>query len=275
MASRVAVVTGSNKGVGFATVRALCKHFNGDVFLLARDEKRGKAAVEALKNEGLNPKFHLLDITSISSIKTLASFLKTEYGGLDVLVNNAGIAYKNEDPTPFPEQAKNTIKINFFATLDVCHELFPLLRPHARVVNVTSSAGKLSRIPGKELQQKFLAESLTEDELCNLMNQFVEDAKSGIHAEKGWGNSAYVVSKVGVSALTFLQHKSFLQDPRPDIVINAVHPGFVDTDMTSHKGHLTPDQGAEAPSYCALLPANIESPRGQFIWCDKTIATFL
>ncbi|KFM77920.1 Carbonyl reductase [NADPH] 1, partial [Stegodyphus mimosarum] len=275
MVTKVAVVTGSNKGIGFAIVRALCRSFDGHVYLTARDEGRGRAAVKLLEQEGLNPRFHLLDISCSESIKTLASFLKAEYDGLDVLVNNAAIAYKVADTTPFSEQAENTIKTNFFATLNVCHNLFPLLRPHARVVNVSSSAGKLSRITSKELQQKFLSEDLTEDELCALMKQFVEDAKTGVHEVKGWGSSAYCVSKVGLNALTFIQHRKFLQDPRPDIVINAVHPGYVDTDMSSHKGPLTSDQGAEAPTYCALLPPNIDSPRGQFIWNDKTITPWL
>ncbi|KFM77919.1 Carbonyl reductase [NADPH] 1, partial [Stegodyphus mimosarum] len=94
----------------------------------------------------------------------LASFLKDQYGGLDVLVNNAAITYKMADTAPFSEQAENTIKINFFATLNVCHHLFPLLRPHARVVNVSSSEGKLSHIPNPELRQKLSSETLTEEE---------------------------------------------------------------------------------------------------------------
>lgn len=275
MTAKVAVVTGSNKGIGFAIVRALCSKFDGDVFLTARNETRGRNAVKELEKEGLHPKFHLLDISSLESIKSLASYLKEHYGGLDLLVNNAAIAYKVIDPTPFSEQAENTIKVNFFDTLNVCHELYPLLKPHARVVNVTSSCGRLSLIPSKELQQKFLSDTLTEQELCELMNQFVSDAKAGTNEEKGWGNSAYVVSKVGVNALTFIQHRKFTEDPRADIVINAVHPGYVDTDMSSHKGPLTPDQGAVAPVYCALLPPNVESPRGQFIWFDKTVAAWL
>ncbi|GFT76009.1 carbonyl reductase 1 [Nephila pilipes] len=271
MAERVAVVTGSNKGIGFAIVRALCSKFDGDVFLTARDADRGKAAVEKLKSEGLNPKFHLLDISSEDSIKSLASFLKMEYGGLDVLVNNAAIAYKMADTAPFAEQAENTIRVNFFDTLNVCHHLLPLLKPHARVVNVTSSAGELPYITGKELQQKISSETLTEEELCSLMKQFVEDAKAGVHEKNGWGNRAYCISKIGVNALTFIQHRKFLEDQRRDIVVNAVHPGYVDTDMTSHKGVLTPDQGAEAPTYLALLPPNVKSPRGEFVWNDKTI----
>lgn len=60
----------------------------------ARNETRGRNAVKELEKEGLHPKFHLLDISSLESIKSLASYLKEHYGGLDLLVNNAAIAYK-------------------------------------------------------------------------------------------------------------------------------------------------------------------------------------
>ncbi|XP_071040571.1 carbonyl reductase [NADPH] 1-like [Parasteatoda tepidariorum] len=96
-------------------------------------------------------------------------------------------------------------------------------------------------------------------------------AKAGKSVQKGWGESAYAVSKNGVTAVTFIQHHKFSQDPDMDIVINAVHPGYVDTDMTYHKGDLTPDQGAESSVYCALLPPGVESPRGEFIFEDKKI----
>ncbi|GFS60982.1 hypothetical protein TNIN_90411 [Trichonephila inaurata madagascariensis] len=166
-------------------------------YFKARDEERGKAAVENLKTEGLNPKFHLLDISDENSIKTLASFLKNEYGGLDVLVNNAAIAYKMADPAPFSEQAEKTIQVNFFDTLNVCRHLFPLLRPHARVVNVSSSAGELSYISSKDLQLLFANEALSEDELCGLMKQFVDDAKLGVQkGKKGLGKCVfYCISK--------------------------------------------------------------------------------
>jgi len=61
--------------------------------------------------------------------------------------------------------------------------------------------------------------------------------------DQGWGGSAYSVSKIGITTLTFLQQKQFDTDERKDIIVNAVHPGYVDTDMTSHRGPLTPDQG--------------------------------
>ena len=93
--TRVALVTGANKGIGFAIVRALCRQFQGDVVLTARDEPRGRAAVQQLQAEGLSPLFHQLDIDDRQSIRALRDFLRKEYGGLNVLVNNAGIAFKS------------------------------------------------------------------------------------------------------------------------------------------------------------------------------------
>lgn len=98
--SRIALVTGANKGIGFAITRDLCQQFSGDVVLTARDEARGLAAVQKLQAEGLIPRFHQLDINDPQSIHALRNFLLKEYGGLDVLVNNAGIGTwpKNKPP---------------------------------------------------------------------------------------------------------------------------------------------------------------------------------
>uniref|UniRef100_A0A2I3NHA3 Carbonyl reductase 1 n=1 Tax=Papio anubis TaxID=9555 RepID=A0A2I3NHA3_PAPAN len=126
---RVALVTGGNKGIGLAIVRDLCRLFSGEVVLTARDVARGQAAVQQLQAEGLSPRFHQLDIDDPQSIRTLRDFLLKEYGGLDVLVNNAGIAFKVADPTPFHIQAEVTMKTNFFGTRDVCTELLPLIKP--------------------------------------------------------------------------------------------------------------------------------------------------
>ncbi|CAN7997392.1 unnamed protein product [Ixodes hexagonus] len=269
--SRVAVVTGGNKGIGFCIVKFLCQKFDGDVYLTARDEKRGNAAVAELNKMLLHPKFHQLDIDDLESIRKFRDHLKQNYAGLDVLVNNAGIAYKHSSTASFAEQAEVTVKTNFFSTLSVCKELFPLLRPHARVVNVSSMCGMLKVIPGQELRDKFNNPKITLDELIELMNKFVQDSKDGVNVENGWGRSAYNISKVGVTVLSFIQQRDFDKDPRSDLVVNAVHPGYVDTDMTSHKGPLTPDQGADAPTYLALLPPNVKSPRGEFVWNDRKV----
>ena len=171
-------VTGSNKGIGFAIVKELCSKFNGDVYLTSRDESRGIAAVEELNKLGLKSKFHQLDIDDESSVLILRDFLKTKYGGLDVLVNNAAIAVMGENDCT-PEVATNTLQTNFFSTLRACKILFPILRPHARVVNLCSSVGHLSYIRGTgkaamELKERFSAKDLTEQQLCDLAQDFVE-----------------------------------------------------------------------------------------------------
>lgn len=266
--ARLAIVTGGNKGIGYAIVKDLCRLFDGDVYLTARDVGRGRAAVDRLNEMGLKPKFHQLDVTDAGSVAAFAKFVADNYAGVDVLVNNAAISMKTGT---FDVQAEETIRVNYFALRSVCDALFPLLKAGARVVNLSSSAGRLSVIPGEELKRKLSSPQLTVDELDALVRQFVDSAKAGDHAQAGWPSTAYGVSKVAVSALTFIQQRAFDVDPRADIVVNSVHPGYVDTDMTSHKGPLTIEQGAEAPVYLSLLPPGEREVKGRYVWFDKTV----
>ena len=272
---KVAIVTGANKGVGFATVKALASVFDGDVYLTARNEGRGMAAIKELQKDGINVHFHILDIDDPQSNADLAAFVKDKYGGLDVLVNNAGIAFKQAATEPFAHQAKVTVATNYFSVKNTCENLFPLLRSGARVVNVSSSAGFLGNIPSNELRKKFSSPDLTYEELDGLMKDFVEASQAGNHAEKGWPNSTYVVSKVGLSALSRIQQRDIIKDhSRTDIAINHIHPGYVDTDMTSHKGPLTIEEGAKASVFAATLPPNTDV-KGQYIWFDCSLVDWV
>uniref|UniRef100_T1IV60 Uncharacterized protein n=1 Tax=Strigamia maritima TaxID=126957 RepID=T1IV60_STRMM len=271
---RLAVVTGGTRGIGNSIVKELCKKFDGTVLFTGREESECTRIAANFRKDGYDPIGHPLDLGDRGSIETFAEYVSEKFGGLDILVNNAAMAYKVSSVESFGTQAENTIKINFFGTLYLCNSLFSLLRPHARVVNVSSSAGMLDRVPSEQLRSQFLSADLTEESLCKMMDDFVFAAKTAKHLDQGWGGSAYAVSKVGVSALTFLQQKKFDKDERKDIIVNAVHPGYVDTEMTSHQGPLTPDQGAEAPSYLALLPPDVTEPKGQMVWNDKKVVNW-
>ncbi|XP_022126589.1 carbonyl reductase [NADPH] 1-like [Pieris rapae] len=268
MANKVAVVTGSNKGIGFAIVRGLCKRFDGDVFLTSRDINRGQNAVAELNKEGLRPKYHQLDITDPKSVEKFRDYLKENYGGLDILVNNAAIAFKVNAPEPVAIQAEQTLFVNYYSVLSTCEILFPILRNGARVVNISSSCGHLSKIKSEKLRNQLKDPNLTIEGLSSMMQEYIHAAKQGTHAAD-WGNSCYVVSKVAVTALTMIQQRMYADR---DIKVNAVHPGYVDTDMTSHKGVLTIDEGAVAPLYIALDAP--DSVKGQYVWKDKRIISW-
>lgn len=170
-------------------------------YYFCRNDENGRRAVANLEKEGLKPKFHQLDIDSSESIETMRKYIAETYGGLDVLINNAGMAYKVASTAPFIEQATNTIRTNFTGTLNLSRAFMPLIRPHGRIVNVSSMACRLQQVSA-DLQKRFAEPTLTETELVGLMQQFVDDVAAGVHKEKGWSNTAYGMSKVGVTALT-------------------------------------------------------------------------
>eukprot|EP00057_Strongylocentrotus_purpuratus_P000978 XP_001188609.2 PREDICTED: carbonyl reductase [NADPH] 3 [Strongylocentrotus purpuratus] len=277
MSSRktIALVTGANKGIGFGIVRALCKELGerGVVYLASRDEGRGEKAVQELKGEGLNPRCIQLDICNNDHISKVADYFRDTYGGLDILVNNAGIAFKAAATEPDSIQAPVTVETNVFATLRLCRALIPLIRSHGRVVTVASQAGSsiYGRL-GPDLQKRFKTVT-SEQGVIDLMNEFISAAKEEKKKELGWGSSNYGVSKLGVIALTRIQGQDIIKDSsREDILINSCCPGYVDTDMSSHKGPLTIDQGAVTPVYLALLPGGC-SHQGLFFY-QKAVKDF-
>lgn len=272
MAKRVAVVSGSNKGIGLEVVRSLCRHFDGDVFLTARDASRGQQALQKLQEEQLKPLFHQLDIDDLESIRTLRAFMLQKYEGIDVLVNNAGIAFKDADTTPFATQVQVTMATNFFATRDMCTELLTIIKPHGRVVNVSSTLSKAALLKcSQELQKKFRSPTLTEDELVVLMRKFVDDAKNGVHLQQGWPSTAYGVSKIGVTVLSMIHARKLSKERAADkILLNACCPGWVKTDMAGPNAPGTAEEGAVTPVYLALLPEGAEGPHGELV-SKKTV----
>ena len=202
---------------------------------------------------------HSCTYTHIQAIKLC------NVSGVDVLVNNAGIAFKQTATESFAEQARVAVNTNFTGALNVTKAFLPLVRPHSRIVMMSTRVGRLG-IVKPHLQEKFNSPSLTEAELVDLMEQFVQDAAAGNHRAKGWPNSAYGTSKVGMTALTkvIARQVSTLND----VLVNACCPGWVKTDMAGHNAPLSPDEGADTPVFLATLPAG--SPTGE-LWYKKQV----
>lgn len=131
-------------------------------------------AVRDLEQQNLKTYFHQLDIDNLESIQRFAKYLKEKYDGLDLLVNNAAINYMHENfGLPMSEQVADTIRVNFTGTLNVCNELFPLIKENGKVVNVSSRMGLLKVVQDDMTRGLLNSESLTTKELCAIMENYV------------------------------------------------------------------------------------------------------
>ena len=88
-------------------------------------------------------------------------FMKEKYGGIDILVNNAGIMFPVDAKEHMGMQAEVTCRTNYWSTKNVCDILFPILKAGARVVNVSSSAGKVANMKESPIKAKFISSGNT------------------------------------------------------------------------------------------------------------------
>lgn len=255
---KLAVVTGANKGIGFHIAEQL-RDAGLRVVIACRSEERG---MEAAKQLGVE--LEILDVAFQESIDSFCQVMMEKYGYLDVLVNNAAIAFKSRDPTPFQAQTEPTLRTNFYGTVSLTDQLLPLLRHSAaagrqpRIVNVASMAGRLGQLRS-DLQKRFASPRLDRETLGALVQQFADDVQSGRHRAQGWGNSNYGMSKLALIAYTRMLAR---EEGRP-LLVNACCPGWCRTDMSSHSGPRDPALGAQNASMLALLPDS--GPTGSFV----------
>src|SRR5262245_1372382 len=127
--ARFALITYANEGIGFEIARQLGKA-DHRVLLGARDATLGEAAATTLKGEGIDVRFINIDLSKPATIQVAATIIEADYGRLDVLVNNAGIADR-ADALPSKTSVGAVRRIfdtNFFGTLAVTQAMLPLLR---------------------------------------------------------------------------------------------------------------------------------------------------
>ena len=212
--TRVALVTGGNRGIGLAVCRGLLAR-GMRVVMTCRDAAAGAAAAQEL-GSGLS--VMQVDVCDPASVRTLASRVESELGRLDVLVNNAGVLIDREVPSILgmdPALLRQSLETNLFGVLAVTQALVPLMRRGhgGRIVNLSSILGQLDGM--------------------------------------GTGTPAYRVSKCAVNALTRILAAELEADL---IKVNCMHPGWVRTGMGGPAAPRSPEEGADTAIWLATLP---------------------
>lgn len=277
-ARKLAIVTGANQGIGYCIADQISKLQDIHVILACRRSEAGNEAVNKLNRP--NVEFMKLDISDSKSIESFSNEFTNKYGKLDILVNNAAIAFKGSDPTPFNQQARPTISINYFGTLELTNKMLPLLRKTSepRVVTVASMAGHLRILKTNELKEYFEDNSntLTIDEISKSLNSFITDVETEGEDNK-WSKTCYGMSKLGVIALTRTLHKNELKrsnnEDGSNIQFHAFCPGYCNTSMTSNRGPKAPEDGASTGTFLATDASITMNESGQF-WQDSKVVVW-
>ncbi|EPS58596.1 hypothetical protein M569_16215, partial [Genlisea aurea] len=259
----IAVVTGANRGIGFEIVHQLAHH-GLTVILTSREAAVGEEAAKVLREGGLNVVFHQLDIVDRDSIEAFAGWIRETYGGIDILINNAGVNF-NTGSDNNVEHSEKVIHTNYFGTKNIIKAMIPLMRPSdagARIVSVSSRLGRLNgkrnKIENLELRSKLEnLETLSEELIDETVSTFLQQVKDGTWQEGGWPQvfTDYSLSKLAVNSYTRLMAKKLSDRPEGGkIYINCYCPGWVKTAMTGWNGHVSPEEGADTAVWLALLP---------------------
>jgi NAD(P)-dependent dehydrogenase (short-subunit alcohol dehydrogenase family) len=231
--TRTALVTGANKGIGYEIAAGLGA-LGWSVGVGARDEARREAAVARLQEAGVDAFGVPLDVTDDASVTAAARLVEERGGGLDALVNNAGITGggPQQPSTVDPAVIRAVVETNVIGVVRVTNAMLPLLRRSAspRIVNVSSTVGSLTRQSGP-----------------------------GGETAVGPVAAAYSPSKTFLNAVT-LQYVRELEGT--GILVNCACPGYVATDLNGFRGVRTPEQGAATAIRLATLPDG--GPTGGF-----------
>jgi len=200
------------------------------VILGSRDEERGRQAAEGLAGEVVARQ---LDVSDAGSVERLAASIENDFGRLDVLVNNAGIS--NDDGQGGAEadldRVKEALEANLFGAWRLCEAAIPHMRREGYGRIVNVSTG-----------------------LAALEHM-------------GGGSPGYRISKTGLNALTRILASELRGS---GILVNAVNPGWVQTEMGGANANRTVEEGADGVVWAATLPNN--GPTGGFFRDRRHVA---
>ena len=203
MNSKLLLITGANKGIGYAIADVtMLKNLPFNILLCSRDATRGQDAVDSLKIK--HPTFAntlelgVVDISSEASVTTFTEWFKTKYSKVDVLLNNAGMMH-NPDGSGIthPGNTVETFATNYFGTINFTQQMQPMVAESGKILFMGSICGPDAyRKCNDQLQARFLDQNLTQEYVTGWAREYVEDVKSGAWKEKGYSLWEYGMSKL-------------------------------------------------------------------------------
>jgi len=214
MEKYIALVTGGNRGIGYAICKELAR-VGCRVILTSRNELDGQNAIAKLDARD-KIVYHKLNVTDTVEIEELHDWIVSIYGRLDILINNAGV-FLDEGVSVFDVEEKtlrDTLETNFYGPFHLCRVFVPLMRKNGfgRIVNVSSGYGAMNEMAGNV--------------------------------------AAYRISKATLNVLTLIMADD-LKDS--NIKVNAVCPSWVSTRMGGSMAPITPEAAAKDIVHFAII----------------------
>ncbi len=228
---KIAVVSGANRGLGKEVVHQLAR--NGLRVILTSRTESGREVAAEFQNQHLDVAYHQLDVTDGQSISELSEFLRETYGTIDILINNAGIHYDTFQNTLTADfgVVQEAFQVNTLGPWRLTKALYPLIRK--------GGGGRIVNV----------------------------SSSSGSFVESWPGTPAYAITKAGLNMLTVKMAADMAADK---ILVNAVCPGWVRTDMGGEKAPRSVEEGASSIVWAALIEDN--GPTGGFFKDGEAVA---
>ncbi|CAK4116023.1 unnamed protein product [Aphanomyces euteiches] len=257
MSQLVYLVTGANKGIGYEATRILAKRLGRDAVILlgTRSIENGKAAIEKMRQSDPSVDFANvhpieLDVTKASSLEAAVEHVKTTYGSLHVLINNAGMF---GGPSPAREMCFN---VNVFGVYNTLAAFHPIMVPNSSVNIVVASeygAWNCSQM-APELQALFdKFEQLDQTKLQTLAQDWLAAAQGSTSGYK-WPDVASPIGPYGTSKTMVIAVTRKWAADHPEIKTMMVCPGWCATDLNNYNGPRQATQGGESVVFPIFNP---------------------
>lgn len=226
--ANTALITGANQGLGLGLVKRLAETYTSadTIYMGVRRVDAGEEAVRALGNYECVIEPIYLDVTNEETVKEAAGKIEERHGKIDLVISNAAARISNVVANE--DQVEPFVTTNNFGTYLMLKSFTPLLKGNGFFIVVASAFGSLLHLPN-HLHEYFATETMTMEEVNDVMTAYVDDVKHKKDSEKGWPQWINIASKIGQVALARIAARQAADE---NLQIFSVCPGLVDTDAS-------------------------------------------